>query len=71
MPRRSPRRSLCRPGVPEATAHELATAAGWSLNAESGFYTPSVPTQDKQRNSGLEQLQTLTDYVAHVEYEVG
>ena len=57
--------------MPEATAHELASAAGWSLNAESGFYTPSVPPQDKQRNTGLEQLQTLTDYVAHVEYEVG
>jgi len=58
-------------GVPEATAHELAGAAGWRLNAESGFYTPVAPPNDVQRRTNLAQLQALTDFVAHVEYEVG
>jgi len=58
-------------GVSEATAAELAASAGWTLNAESGFYTPLVAPRDQQRSTGLEQLQTLTDYVAHVEYEIG
>uniref|UniRef100_A0A7S4I965 CSN8/PSMD8/EIF3K domain-containing protein n=1 Tax=Prymnesium polylepis TaxID=72548 RepID=A0A7S4I965_9EUKA len=58
-------------GVPEATAHDLANTAGWRLNAESGFYTPVGPPNDKQRRTSLAQLQSLTDFVAHVEYEVG
>ncbi|KAL3922637.1 MAG: hypothetical protein SGPRY_004486, partial [Prymnesium sp.] len=58
-------------GVEQSTAQSLANAAGWTVNAESGLYTPSVPQQEKHRASGLDQLQTLTNYVAHVEYEVG
>lgn len=58
-------------GVDQETAHKLAVAAGWEINAELGYYTPTNPKIDKHRNTNLDQLQTLTDYVAHVEYEVG
>ena len=57
-------------GVPVAKVHEFASAAGWTADAVSGFYKPLQPESDKQQSVKLEQLQKLTNYVAHLEQEV-
>jgi len=59
-----------RLGVEEARVHELAAAAGWVASAETGLYAPCAPAEDKQRTTGLEQLQALTEYVGAIEHEV-
>ncbi len=59
-----------RLGVSEERAHELATGAGWTVDAESGGYVPLVPERPKTKPEMLEQLELLTSYVAHVDKEL-
>lgn len=54
----------------EATASQLASAAGWSCSPE-GVFSPVAAPEEAMRSKGLGQLQQLTDFVAHLEYEVG
>jgi len=58
-------------GVDAGAARQLAAAAGWRFHADGECYAPCAPPAETQRSTGLQQLQTLADYVAHVEYEVG
>ena len=60
-------------GVPVATVHDFASAAGWTADAVSGFFKPLQPESEKQQKHQsvkLQQLQQLTNYVAHLEQEV-
>ena len=55
-------------GVPLDTVHQMASAAGWTTDAESGAYVPcAAPDEAKARPPVVETLAMLTDYVAHVE----
>lgn len=57
-------------GVPAARVHELANAAGWTADAVSGAYKPVQPEGESQHTVKLEQLQTLTSYISHLEQEI-
>lgn len=57
-------------GVPVATVHEMANAANWTTDAESGAYVPVVPEEPPGKPALLEQLSVLTDFVSHIEKEV-
>ena len=57
-------------GVPAAKVHELANAAGWTADAVSGAYKPVQPEGESHHTVKLEQLQTLTAYVSHLEQEI-
>eukprot|EP00320_Phaeocystis_rex_P014269 CAMPEP_0119079104 /NCGR_PEP_ID=MMETSP1178-20130426/104866_1 /TAXON_ID=33656 /ORGANISM="unid sp, Strain CCMP2000" /LENGTH=203 /DNA_ID=CAMNT_0007061601 /DNA_START=21 /DNA_END=632 /DNA_ORIENTATION=- len=57
-------------GVAEARVHELANAAGWTADAVSGAYKPVQPDGEREHTVKLEQLQTLTAYVSHLEQEI-
>ena len=53
-----------------AVVNRMADAAGWTSDAESGAYVPCVTDEPPGKLNLREQLQTLTDYVAHVEKEI-
>ena len=57
-------------GVPAARVRELANAAGWTADAVSGAYKPVQPEGEGQHTVKLEQLQTLTSYISHLEQEI-
>ena len=57
-------------GVPEQKIHEMAAAAGWTTDAESGAYVPSAPEPAAAKPALLAQLELLTSYVAHVDKEL-
>ena len=57
-------------GVPVAKIDELAAAANWPTDAESGAYRPCAPDVDDAPPMMMEQLGRLTNYVAHIEREV-
>ena len=59
-----------RSGVSVERILELAYAAGWTTDAESGAYVPSATEQLKPRPEFAEMLTRLTDYVAHAEREL-
>ena len=56
--------------MPLARVHEMANAANWTVDAESGAYVPAAAEEAKGKPALLEQLARLTDYVAHIEKEV-
>ena len=47
----------------------MANAAGWPVDAESGAYVPQREEEPKGKPQLMEQLEVLTDYVAHIEKE--
>ena len=49
---------------------ELADAAGWTSDAETGAYVPASVEEPAGKVELMAQLKVLTDYVAHVEKEV-
>ena len=57
-------------GISVDKVHEMANAAGWTVDAESGAYAPSVAEAPKGKPELMQQLSILTDYVAHMEKEV-
>ena len=60
-------------GVPAQRVRELAATHGWTADAASGLYTPAKPAADASAPSGsrhVEELQRLTNYVAHLDREV-
>ena len=57
-------------GVSVAKFSEMANAAGWTVDAESGAYVPHKEEETERKPQMMEQLQMLTDYVAHIEKEV-
>ena len=57
-------------GVPVAKVNEMADAAGWTSDAETGAYVPAHVEEPSGKVELMSQLKILTDYVAHVEKEV-
>lgn len=57
-------------GVPLDTVHQMASAQGWTTDAETGAYIPSAPEEAKVRQPLFDTLDRLTDYVAHVDREI-
>jgi len=57
-------------GVPVSTVQQMANAAGWTTDAESGAYVPCGGDEPKTKPALAETLSRLTDYVAHVEREI-
>ena len=50
--------------------HEMADAAGWTSDAETGAYVPAIAEEPAGKLELMSQLKILTDFVAHVEKEV-
>lgn len=46
---------------------KVATNNGWIYDSKTNFLTPKPPSTDKQQNTGLPQLQQLTDYFTYLE----
>jgi hypothetical protein len=57
-------------GVPMAAVTEMANAANWTTDAESGAYVPAPKEEATGKPQLTEQLSALTDYVAHIEQEI-
>ena len=57
-------------GVPVATVSQMADAAGWTSDLETGAYVPVATEAQGGKVDLMAQLKTLTDYVAHVEKEL-
>jgi len=57
-------------GVPVETVHQMANAAGWTTDAESGAYVPCAAETVPTKPALAETLSRLTDYVAFVEREL-
>ena len=57
-------------GVPVATVSQMADAAGWTSDLETGAYVPVATEAPGGKVDLMAQLKTLTDYVAHVEKEL-
>ena len=58
-------------GVPVSKVEELAAAHSWTADAVTGALKPMQPEPEAQPASGqADQLQRLTEYVAHLEQTV-
>lgn len=57
-------------GIAEEKVHLMAGEAGWTLDSDTSSYTPLPEPEAKRSAMGMEQLQQLVDYVAHVEREL-
>ena len=56
-------------GVPVQTVHEMATAASWTTDAESGAYVP-VANESAAKAPFMQKLERFTEYIAHVEKDM-
>ena len=56
-------------GVPVDTIQQMANAASWTTDAESGALVPFKVEAPQTKPALAETLSRLTDYVAHVERE--
>ena len=66
----APSRLSATAGVPVATVSQMADAAGWTSDLETGAYVPVATEAPGGKVDLMAQLKTLTDYVAHVEKEL-
>lgn len=57
-------------GAPVAKVNEMADAAHWTTDAETGAYVPAFVDEPQGKVELMAQLQILTDYAAHVEREL-
>jgi len=57
-------------GAPVGKIAQMADAACWTTDAETGAYVPATAEDPTGKVELMAQLQILTDYVAHVEREV-
>jgi len=56
-------------GIPVQAVHEMATAANWTTDAESGAYVP-VAEETAAKAPFIQKLERFTEYIAHVEKDM-